>query len=88
MIYSITAQCLTPIGDIAMLNATCGVYHQLVRAASERSAVETALETIAGKYRDSNGQRPIINYDQHTLTILDDQAHIVNYYWGFRGHEI
>jgi hypothetical protein len=88
MIYSITAQSLTPIGDLSKLNATCGVFHQLVRAASERSAIETAMETIAGYYTDSNEGKAICNYDVHTVTVMDESAHIINHYWGFKGHEV
>lgn len=88
MIYSITAQTLTPIGDISMLNATCGVYHQLVRAASERSAIETAMEKIAGTYKDSTVGKAVCNYDAQTVTVLDESAHIINHYWGFKGHEV
>lgn len=87
MIYSITAQTLTPIGDISMLNATCGVYHSLERAASERSAIETAMERIADTYKDGK-LTAVKNYDVHTVTVLDDEAHIVNHYWGFKGHEV
>ena len=88
MIYSITAQCLTPIGDISMLNATCGIFQMLIRAESERSAIDKACAKIASDHMERPDETPVINRDAKTVTILDGNAHIVNYYWGFKGHEV
>lgn len=88
MLYSITSQTLTPIGDISKLDATYGIFHVLVQAPSERKAIEKAVEAIVDSYKDDEDVEAIASYTTPCVSVLDEEGHIVNHYWGFKGHEI
>lgn len=85
-LYAITAQCLTPLGVVNEINRATGIYQQLVDADSLQDAIHAAMQTIALPYRNSRDIAAVLNYDKMTITIMDEKAHIVNYYWGFKGH--
>lgn len=85
--YSITAQCLTPIGNAENINETCGMYQQCQKGESLQDAIYHVMEKIAAPYRKARTMCAVLNYDKMTVTILDEQGHIVNLYWGFLGHK-
>lgn len=88
MIFSVTAQTLTPIGKMAELNATYGVYSTLIKTRSEEDAIRRAIEEIATDYEDDAEYKAYTKTDPPCVSILNHEGHIVNHYWGFRSHEV
>lgn len=85
--YSITAQCLTPIEVGDQIDKACGIYQQFTKGESLQDAITKVMETIAAPYKRSECPYcAVLNYDKSNVTILDDQGHIINFYWGFVGH--
>lgn len=85
-LYCITAQCLTPIGNHSNINKQTGMYQSWQMGESLADAIIAAMDEIAGAYKEAS-ETAILNYDHLTVTIMDNAAHIVNFYWGFLGHK-
>lgn len=86
--YCITCQCLTPIFQLADLSETAGVFTTTTRANSLQDAIVAVIKELVAPYKEKDELTAVVNYQKHTLQVLDEKAHIVNYFWGFRGHRI
>ncbi len=79
--YCVTCQCLTPIGGLPEITLATGIYTEIVHADSEQQAHRIVMERIAERYRDYAAA-----IKSGSVGVLDEDGHIVNYFWNFRSH--
>ena len=83
-IYCVTCYCLTPLGNLSEVTQATGIHSDIIRADSEQDAVRIVKEGLKARFRE--GAR--VDVRENALGVLDENGHIINYFWNFRVHRV